>query len=207
MSFDHWWFGLVLPGDTISALREPFDAAKARAHLTPSAHQALTTWAEHPEWFESAAVESSDNAAQWVDAFIKAFTLPGFDQFARAFCKAEGAYAGLMREDTVSGFIVMPSYAPVAVLWHALGAQTAGALPGLMGNMCLPPDAVGDAALAVSRTLGSFRHADLVAAMRRFCGPYATDDLLEQVLRFLPDGLSRAVEQGNGFLALALARI
>lgn len=207
MSFDHWWFGLVLPGDTISALRAPYEAAKAQAHLTPEAHQALTTWAEHPDWFESAAVEASDNAAQWADAFIKAFALPGFDAFAREFCKSNGAYASLMREDTVSGFIVMPSYAPVGVLWHALGARTAGALPGLMGNMLLMPDEIGDAALAVSRTLASYRHADLLTAMRRLCGPYATDDLLEQVLAFLPNGLSRALERGNGFLALALGRI
>lgn len=207
MSFDYWWFGLVLPGDTIRALREPYDVAKAGAHLTPAAHQALTTWAEHPGWFEAAAVDSSDNAAQWLEAFVAAFTVPGLDRFAREFCKSDGAYAGLMREETVTRFIVMPGFPPVAVLWHALGARTAGGLPGVMGNMCLLPEEIADAAIAVSRALASFRRADLVAAMRRLCGPSATDELLEQVLTFLPDGLSRALEQGNGFTALALGRI
>ena len=61
-------------------------------------------------------------------------------------------------------FVIIPRDAPVAMLWHALGQQTAGRLPGLLGNLLVSQ---GDVAAVGDAIEDVFRSVDVRAAVER----------------------------------------
>lgn len=202
MAFDHWWFGTFVDREQAARIKPEFAKAAAIAMPSPEARAALDAWRMNPRDFEDAAI-TTDEAGDRANRFIWAFNLPGFDDLAQQVLGQNGAFASLLTEAQVFRFVSTARTTPVSIVWHALGAERACALPGTMGNLLVHPDEVEEAARMTQRAYAGTEMRSMLDAARRYCGTSVSDEDLEQVLGFLPEGLAQAGKRGSGFLALA----
>jgi hypothetical protein len=206
VSFDHWWIGFFVDEGACEHFKPNFAAAAEKAVLSAESQQALAAWRNRPSDFEQDAALSGEVAAQ-TNAFIWAFNLPGFDDLAAALLTRGDDFAELCTEQNLFRMVIAARHTPVSILWHALGGECPSHLPGRMGNLLLHPREVE---AAFERTLCAYAGTspqNLIEAARRYCGWSVSDDTLRDVVSFLPDGLSRAMERQTGFLALARPQI
>jgi hypothetical protein len=201
MSFDHWWFGLLLEPRDVARVAPEFAAAEAAAILSPEATRALAAWRAQPSRF------GRDAAGELVDAFIWAFNLPGFDALAERLCTDGDAYGNLLAPERVFRFAMIARHTPVSIVWQVLGDARAAQLPGRMGNMLLRPGEVPDALAAVERAYAGLSARAMLDGAIAWCGMDASGDEIRDVVNFLPEGLARAAAEGKGFLSLARAQV
>jgi hypothetical protein len=207
MSFDHWWIGFFVDNRTYEQLKPHFVAAVEQAVLSSEAQQALLAWQHRPSDFEEDAFMRMPEAVAGANAFIAAFNLPGFNELAHEILTQDGPYSNLATEQHLFRMAIAARHTPVSIVWHALGYERAKQLPGQMGNMLLRPDEIADAQEAIRHAYAGTSPQNLLAAARRYCGSSVDDDTLGEVIGFLPDGLSRAWQNGTGFVALARPQI
>lgn len=207
MSFDHWWFGFILDEADYRRVKPAFDAAAKRAVLSPQATEALAAWRRRPSLIEEGSRRTPEDA-ELTNAFIWAFNLPGFDDFAAEFAMQDGSFGEYMTEERVFRFVSIPRHTPVSILWHVLGEERAELLPGRFGNMLLGPGAIDE---ALERVVSAFHgHSPEVLIERaiEYCGSSIFDEArLRDVIDFLPDALEQASRLGRGFLSLARGQL
>lgn len=206
MSFDHWWFGVLLdPGDH-ARIAPGFAVALEEAALSEEATQALDAWRARPADFTRGRQNDRNTAV--VNAFIWAFNLPGFEEFAEEVFTDDVLRGDLLDEQKLFRFAMIPRNTPVSIVWHALGHDRAQKLPGRMGNLLLRADEVAAALALVRDAYRGTSPRALIDAARAYCGADVLDErVLREVVTFLPDGLARAEAEGSGFLSLARAQI
>jgi hypothetical protein len=202
MSFDHWWIGAFVDDDSHPTLRSAFAATVKKAALSEQSQQALEAWRRHPRDFEQHVAISGESAAR-ANAFIWAFNLPGFDRLAEQMATQSGAFADFALEDHLFRMMVCARHTPVSILWHALGHQRAGLLPGKFGNLLLSATEIAQAEQKTRQAYAGISPQELRDKARAFCGWSVDEERLGEVLHFLPDALAQARELGQGFLALA----
>jgi hypothetical protein len=206
MSFDHWWFGVLLDPQDYERIAPGFAAALAEAVLSPEATHALEAWRTRPADYSGVAL--SGREAEAVNAFIWAFNLPGFEDFAEEVFVDDELRGDLLDEHRLFRFAMIPRNTPVSIVWHALGHERASTLPGRMGNLLLRADEVAGARAAVRDAYRGTSERALIDAAKAYCGADVFDDgVLRDVIGFLPDGLARAQAAGKGFLSLSRAQI
>jgi hypothetical protein len=206
MSFDHWWIGFSADEAAYQAIKPDFTTAAASAVLSAESQTALAAWRRCPSDFEQAAATTDATAAK-LNAFIWAFNLPGFREFAGHFVTQAGRFSELASEQTLFRMLSTARTTPVSIVWHALGHERAGLLPGHMGNLLLHASEVDDALEQTHRAYAGTSIQSLVQAASRYCGWDVSDDALRDVISFLPDGLAWARQRQRGFLALARPQI
>ena len=141
---------------------------------------------------------------QQANAFIRAFNLSGFDEFALRFTGREGDRLHFLNDGHLFRFALTRQVTPMSVVWQALGPERAHMLPGRMGNLLLSP-----AEVAASQDQVSEAYADLTIDLLferalRYCAPsIMQEETLREAITFLPDGLRQARDAGKGFLSLA----
>ena len=206
MSFDHWWVGLLIDERDYERFSRDFAAAADKAVLSPESRQAIEDWRQCPSGYEQEATMHGE-AADRAHRFIWAFNLPGFDQLAEQFLTLGGKFAEFPMAERCFRIAMAARHTPLSIVWHALGYERAGLLPGQMGNMLLHPRDIESALKTTSIAYAGLSSQDLLDAAARYCGWYVSDDTLQEVISFLPDGLGLAKERGQGFLALARPQI
>ena len=206
IAFDHWWIAAFVDDVHCDLFEAEFAKAAESAVLSAKSQAALEAWRKRPSDFEQNAVIDDEIAARAHD-FIWAFNLPGFDQLAAQFLTQRGRFSDFLAEETLFRMLTMARTTPVSILWHALGDQRASLLPGQMGNLLLRPDQIDEAAEMTRRAYAGATTETLLDAARRYCSTNVADDVLMEVLSFLPDGLARAKERQLGFLSLARPQI
>ncbi|MCP3465819.1 hypothetical protein [Bradyrhizobium sp. CCGUVB23] len=185
-----------------------FAAAAAKSALPAEAWQAIDDWRAHPsEYEEEAWLDASDQLVLRVHEFFRAFNRAGFVQLARGLVTMGTFPDDLVNEQHVFRMAITDRHPTVSILWHALGFERAQALPGQMGNLLLSPSEVESALETTRQVYEGVSREELLAAARRFCRCSVSDDTLDEVLSFLPDGLESATTRRAGFLALARPQI
>ena len=84
-------------------------------------------------------------------------------------------------------------------LYAGLGWQRASRLPGVCGNMFVPPEELQEALKEIEAIFKEVDEEDFVA---RACAVGAGEDCDLEKLFLLPLGLSKILSEGHGFLAL-----
>jgi hypothetical protein len=81
------------------------------------------------------------------------------------------------------------------------------ALPGQMGNVILHPWEIADAEEETRQAYSGTAPAALLQAAKLYCDHSVGDDVLREIIDFLPGNLARARQAGHGLLTLARAQI
>src|SRR5262249_2659237 len=118
MSFDHWWFGVLLEPADHARIAPGFAAALEEAVLSPQAKRALDAW--RPRTADFTRAGQSARHVEVVNAFIWAFNLPGFEEFAEEVFTDDALRVDLLDEQKLFRFAMIPRNTPVSIVWHAL---------------------------------------------------------------------------------------
>jgi len=178
MSVAHWWFGALITEGEHADLTERFDRAR-RAAAVP------------------------DDLGRTFDA--ERIEQPGLAKLATATIRGP-LFKRWQEEERMFRFVIIPRIAPVAVLWHALGQETAGRLPGLFGNLLVSQRDVASVGDAIEDV---FRDVNVRAAVKRgyqLCTEEVrSSEVVRETVSFLPEGLAAARKRRTGFISMALA--
>jgi hypothetical protein len=204
VSFDYYWFSCLLDDAAHARFAPRFLEAKQRARLSAESQRALDSWERAPSQFDDGHSLGAE-ASRLIQPVIQAFTLPGFDDLGKAF--VSGDLSDYLSEETSFRFIILRRGAPVWVLWRALGFKRARALPGRFGNLLLAAHEVEPALAQVRQAYeGTSIDALVRVSLPMVADSHAESDVRE-ILTMLPEGLERAHELGQGFLAVARPQV
>jgi hypothetical protein len=204
MSFDFYWFSCLLDDEAYERFEPRFIEAMQRARLSAESQRALDTWETDPSQFDAGDALSAE-ASRLINPVIQAFNLPGFDDLGKSI--VSGDLSDYMSEETSFRFIILKRGAPVWVLWRALGFDRARALPGLFGNLLLAAHEVEPALAQVRRAYDGTSIDALVRVSLPMVAASNTESDVREILTMLPEGLERAQELGQGFLAVARPQV
>ena len=204
MSFDYYWFSCLLDDAAHERFEPRFLEAKQRARLSTESQRALDSWESDLSQFDGGHSLSAE-ASRLIHPVMQAFNLPGFDDLGKAF--VSGDLSDYMSEETSFRFIILKRGAPASVLWRALGFDRARVLPGLFGNLLLAAHEVEPALAQVRRAYAGTSIDELVRLSLPMVADSNTESDVREILTMLPEGLERAHELGQGFLAVARPQV
>jgi hypothetical protein len=178
MSVAHWWFCAFITEGEHADLNNHF--AKARR-----------------------ATSVPDDLEDPFDA--DRFELPDFGKLAETIIRGP-LFRQWQTEERLFRFISIGRISPVAVLWHALGQDAAGRLPGMLGNLLVSHGDLASVADAVDDIHRRVKVRAAVARGYQLCAEEVpSSEVVRETVTFLPEGLAAARKCGMGFVSMALA--
>ena len=179
-----------------------FNEALKTSYLSPESQSTLEKWHLDPQCVVHRELSKGGWNTLDVNAFIWAFSLEGFLEFAiKLYAMTEEGILPLDDRNNFA-FYMFSRCSPVSILYFALGPERAALLPGFMGNMLLSPKEVSQALHSVNVVFENFDiDQGVKKALQYYGSGHTSASAIREILETLPIGLKLAKERQCYFLS------